>query len=78
MSSQHEIRLDADSALVLFEFLSRFEDDNRLSIDDAAEEHVLRQILGVLESALVEPLKPDYRDLLERARSRVKRKAGVE
>ena len=78
MSNQHEIRLDADSALVLFEFLSRLEDDDKLSLDDAAEEHVLGQIHGVLQSALAEPFKPDYRDLLEQARSRIKRQAGVE
>jgi hypothetical protein len=78
MSSQHDIHLDADSALVLFEFLSRLSDDDRLSIDDAAEGHVLGQIHGVLQSALVEPLEPDYRDLLERARSRIKHQAGLE
>ncbi|MCA8974968.1 MAG: hypothetical protein KDC98_09615 [Planctomycetes bacterium] len=78
MDVHHEIRLDADSALVLFEFLSRLEDDDKQSIDDASEEFVLSRVHGFLQRALVEPLKPDYRELLEQARSRIRRQAGVE
>ena len=66
------IELPAAHALVLFEFLSRFSDDNKLEIQDQAEERVLWDICCDLERVLVEPLCPDYADLLQRAREAVR------
>lgn len=66
------IALSKAEALVLFELLSRFEQEEKLTIADAAEERVLWNICGILESALVEPFEPNYRELLERARATVR------
>ena len=68
------IELSRAHALVLFEFLSRFSDDNKLEIRDRAEERVLWDMCCDLEKALVEPLRPDYSDLLQRARDSVRDK----
>lgn len=65
------IQLTSDQALVLFEFLARFDQDERLVIEDPAEERVLSSLTGQLEKALVEPLDPAYRELLAAARARV-------
>ena len=65
------IQLTSDQALVLFEFLARFDQDERLVIEDPAEERVLWCVTGQLEKALVEPFDPAYRELLAAARARV-------
>jgi len=68
------IELPKAQALVLFEFLSRFSNDNRLEIQDQAEERVLWDICCDLEKMLAEPFRPDYRDLLQKARDAVRDK----
>ena len=68
------IELSRAHALVLFEFLSRFSDDDKLEIQDQAEERVLWDMCCDLEKALVEPLRPDYTELLQRARDTVRDK----
>jgi len=65
------IELSAAHALVLFEFLSRFSNDDKLEIQDQAEARVLWDMCCDLEKVLVEPLRPDYADLLQRARGTV-------
>ena len=69
------IRLNKDEALVLFEFLSRFnEKDNNEIFQDQAEEKTLWTIEGQLEKILVEPFMPDYKDIIQNARNRVRDK----
>ena len=63
--------LSRAEALVLFEFLSRFDEEDELRIDHPAEEQVLANIHGVLQRELVEPLMPEYVELLQLARSAV-------
>ena len=70
------INLTSDEALVLFDWLARFEGEQPPALDDQAEQIVLWNVEAVLEKALVEPLKPDYVELLARARERVR--AGYE
>jgi hypothetical protein len=70
------VSLSRDEALVLFEFLSRFEQDERLSIEDPAEDHVLTKRLAHLERGLVEPFAPRYVELLASARARVRESHG--
>jgi len=65
------IELSDDEALVLFELLARHEDDLRLDIQHEAERIVLWRIGGCLETQLVAPLRPEYAELLQRARERV-------
>ena len=66
------VALSGDEALVLFEFLARFCEDERLAIVDQAEEHVLWDLLAVLERELAEPFDPRYNPLLLEARARVR------
>ena len=62
------LRLDRRRALVFFDFLSRFSDDEKLSINHQAEERVLWDLCADLERELVEPLRPDYDQLLANSR----------
>ena len=69
------IRLDKDEALVLFDFLSRFNSEKHKDIfHDQAEEKTLWQIEGQLEKILVEPFMPNYQDILIEARNRLRDK----
>jgi hypothetical protein len=66
------VTLSADEALVVFELLSRYEQDGQLAVADAAEGHVLARLLGALERHLVAPFDPRYPALLAAARTRVR------
>lgn len=66
------IELSNSEALILFEFLSKFRDNEKLEIVDQAEERVLWDILSDLETKLTDPLKPNYLELLEKARNEVR------
>ena len=66
------ITLTDDEALVLFEMLSRFSDDDRLTIEHQSEERALWNLKCLLLEVLVEPLKPDYLNLVQAARERLK------
>jgi len=66
------IELSQSEALVLFEFVSRFTDVERLEIADRAEERVLWNVCGRLEKILVEPFRENYDDLLAKARDEVR------
>jgi hypothetical protein len=57
---------------VLFEFLSRFEESNELTIVDQAEERALSNLLGPLQKQLVTPFRHDYLVLLEQARNKLR------
>ena len=72
------LRLASDEALVLFEWLHRMEDEEGYAsvIEDDAEELALWRLSGLLESELVEPFRPDYRQLVAEARDRVRLKYG--
>ena len=70
-SDQVQISLPRDAALVLFEMLAARSDDSHLLIRDSAEQVALWKLEGVLESTLVEPLKPDYLTLLSAAKERL-------
>ena len=65
------IELTRDQALVLFEFLARFQETNELAFAHVAEFRALNRIGAQLDTALVEMFCPDYRELLDSARARV-------
>jgi hypothetical protein len=69
-----ELVLNQHEALVLYEFLTRGQENggDYSSIEDQAEFRVLWDVQAMLESALVEPLSPDYVALLAEARSKVR------
>lgn len=70
MTAPVTIELGRAEALVLFEWLHRLEDEG-VTLEDHAEQVALLRLSGALERALVEPFQPDYRGLLERARSQL-------
>jgi len=59
---------------VLFEFLSRYSDEDKLIVEDQAEQRVLWDVQCVLEKELVEPFMPNYSALLDSAREMVRDK----
>jgi hypothetical protein len=72
MDEKITITLSRDEALVLFEFLSRFTEQQQLDIRDQAEQRVLWDIQADLESALPEPFAHDYDQYLQRARESIR------
>ncbi|MBN1569211.1 MAG: hypothetical protein JXA73_15280 [Acidobacteria bacterium] len=62
------VTLSHDEALVLFEFLAPFDQNESLCIEDEAERVVLANVLCILEKKLVAPFDPNYKDLLDSAR----------
>ena len=66
------IELSPSEALVLFEFVSRFSNDEKLEIVDQAEERVLRDVCAMLEKILAEPFSQSYSELLAKAREEVR------
>ena len=66
------ITFTPDEAIVLFELLSRYEQEDRLSIEDRAEDAVLTRLLARIERHLVTPFDPRYAALLEAARARIR------
>ena len=75
--SKNIIEISDSEKLVLFEFLNRIINDkyDELSGDlfeVISEEHVLSTILCQLEKTMTEPLNPDYKELLLKAREDVR------
>jgi hypothetical protein len=66
------IQLTPDEALVLFEWLSRFNENGDATFRDQAEQRVLWDVHAALESNLVAPLDPQYDRLLAEARGQVR------
>lgn len=67
------ITLNKDEALVLFEFVSRFnETDHKELLEDQAEQKMMWLIQAQLEKILVEPFMPNYKDIVEEARNKIR------
>ena len=66
------LQLSRDEALVLFEWVSRFNKTRTPAFEDQAEERVLWDLEARLESELVEPLRKDYARTLADARAHVR------
>ena len=66
-----KIELTKDEALVLFEFLPRFSDDEKLIVEHQAEERALWNLTCLFERELAEPFRNDYDELLEATRKRL-------
>ncbi len=75
-ASDVTIPLSSAEALVLFDFLTRFVNRDVLAIADQAEARVLWNAQAWLETQLVEPLRPDYDELLGKARDEVRDRDG--
>ncbi len=67
------LEITKDESLVLFEFLSRFNQVEYKEIfEDQAEQKTLWILEGQLEKQLVEPFKPDYKDIISEARKQIR------
>ncbi len=66
------ISLTGDEALVLFDLLHRWENDDQVSAPQhKAEQVALWNLSAVLERSLHEPFEPRYADLVSAARGRL-------
>ncbi|WP_158974300.1 hypothetical protein [Cellulophaga sp. L1A9] len=75
MTDQQKINLKVtkDEALVLFEFLARFNQSKHQDIfEDQSEQKILWILEGQLEKKLVEPFRPDYKDIIREARNKIR------
>jgi len=72
MDGKVNIELTKGEAIVLFEFLGRFnaQPDNK-SFEHQAEQRILWNIESFLEKLLVEPFNENYSEILKKARLRV-------
>jgi hypothetical protein len=68
---QVHIMISEDEALVLFEFLERFENTENLSFIHPAEYVALMKISAQIDKEIAAMFKSDYSTLLESARQRV-------
>lgn len=66
------VDLTADEALVLYDWLARFNQRRDVEFQDQAEQRVLWDIEAVLEATLVEPFRDEYASLVSAARNRVR------
>jgi hypothetical protein len=66
------IHLTGDEALVLHDWIGRFNENGDSTFQDQAEQRVLWIIEGRLEKALVAPFAGNYGELLSQARDRVR------
>jgi hypothetical protein len=64
--------LRRDEALVLYDWLHRFNESNDHSFDDQAEQRVLWDIEASLEPLLPEIFRSGYFDTVKAARARVR------
>jgi len=76
MEDNVRIKLSRDEAIVLFEFLSRFQEQESLGIVDQSEKRALWNLQATLEKDLTEPFSANYLDLLEQARARLRDEEG--
>ena len=71
-AEQTELRLTADEALVVYEFLWKLLlAEGAEPIAGDPERIALSAVLGQLERSLEQPFAPDYRELLASARRRL-------
>lgn len=67
------IQLTNDEAIVLFEFLGRFnKSDDLTRFEDQSEQRVLWDIECILEKELSEPFRVDYHNIVKKAREAVR------
>lgn len=69
------LTITKDEALVLFEFLARFNETERPDIfEDQSEQKTLWILEGQLKKRLAEPFRPDYKEIINEARNKIRDK----
>ena len=71
-STRINLELSSDAALVLYDWLTRFNQRDDAAFVDQAEARVLFDLEAMLEKEIVAPLQPDYAALLAQARVNVR------
>lgn len=67
------IELTKDEALVLFDFLGRFNQKaNENVFEDQAEQKALWNVEGLLEKVLVEPFMENYQEIIKQSREKIR------
>ncbi|MGQ0827530.1 MAG: hypothetical protein ACT4ON_03940 [Bacteroidota bacterium] len=67
------IKVTKDEALVLFDFLVRFNQiKNNPLFEDQAEQRVLYDVECILEKKLTETFRKDYIDVIKEARNKIR------
>jgi hypothetical protein len=66
------LELSQNEALVLFEFLGRYTEKKKLSIEDSSEDQMLSTVYCDLEKQLAQPFEPNYGNALAKARTAVR------
>jgi hypothetical protein len=67
------INLTEDEALVLLEWLSKFNrEEHSLLFQDRAEERILFDLEATLEKIVPEVFSPSYKDMLSKAREKIR------
>ena len=72
MNEKVILELSNDEALILFEWIKRFNEQDNQEFEDQAEERVLWNLEALLEKSLTTPFDRDYKALLNEARGRVR------
>jgi hypothetical protein len=75
-STRVKLELTNDEALVLYDWLARFNQRDNADFADQAEERVLFDLEAMLEKTIVAPLQANYAELLARARANVRDACG--
>jgi hypothetical protein len=70
--SEVSLKLTADEALVLFEFLQPFSNTDTLAIEDQAEQRALWNLCCLLEKNVLKAFDVDYSTAIENARDRLR------
>jgi hypothetical protein len=67
------IELTNEEAIVFYEFLSKYNENDDLSrFQDQAEQRVLWDIESKLEKEMSEPFQADYQEIVKKARDKVR------
>ncbi|MHB9112293.1 MAG: hypothetical protein ACYC4D_06660 [Thermoleophilia bacterium] len=74
MNDRISLELTNVEALVLFDWIKRFNVNELDQFEDQAEQRVLWDIEAQLERILITPLGTDYKNLLIQARNRIRDK----
>ena len=68
-----QLSLSRDAALVLFEMIASQSDASEIVVRDPAEHTAIWKLEGALDEVLVEPLQPNYANLVEEAKARLQK-----
>lgn len=71
-STDVQVSLTSDEAIVLFEFVRRFSNSHELTIVDQVEQRVLWNLCCIFERGVMAHLEGDWADLLRHARERLR------